>query len=321
MALGSGLAAQFGFVSETTYGTAVTVTKFLPLISETIEPMPERVESAGIVAGARVIKSSQWQQGFITISGDIQLELDQEGTGTLFRHMFGGVTSSATAGSATHTFTPGDLTGQSMTVQIGTPQVNGVVTPFTYAGVKVASWEIGIKADEIATLGLSVIAKSMTTGTALASATYITNSTKGLLAPASLVTMTISGTSVCVREMTIAGDNKLSDDRMCVGSTTIDEPLEAGLREYTGTVTMEFSNTSVFNQFMQGGEYAIQCNLLGGVPGSVNLTLNARFDGGTPHVDGPGLIVVDRPFKCIATSLTNDATAIQAVLTNSTTTI
>jgi hypothetical protein len=321
MPLGSGLAAQFGFVSETTYGTAVTVTKFLPLLNETLESQPERVESAGIVAGARVLKSEQWQPGFTKISGDVQLELYQQGTGTLFRHMFGSVTSSATAGNATHTFTPGDLTGQSMTVQIGRPQIGGVVTPSTYAGVKVASWELGVEPDKNITLGLSMIAKSETTGTALASATFLTNSTKAILPPAGIVTVSVSGSSYCVRKLTLAGDNGLADDRMCVGASTIDEPLEAGLREYTGTITMEFSNTAHYQQFLNGGEYPITVNLASGFTTGLFLTMNARFDGGTPNVTGPELIVYDRPFKCIATSLTNDATAIQAVLLNSQTTI
>lgn len=318
MALGSGLAAQFGFVSETTYGTAVTVTKFLPFLSDSLEPMPERVESEGIVAGARVIKSDQWSVGFTRIEGDIEMELMEQGAGTLFRHMFGSVTSSGTTAPFTHTFTPGDLTGQSMTVQIGRPQVNGVVTPDTYAGVKVASWEVAIAADENVTLGLSLVAKSNTTGTALASVTYVSGSARPFIATRSaLTTMSISGSTVCIREMRISGDNALSTDRICIGSTTIDEPLEAGLRVYEGTATMEFSNTSVYNQFLQGGEYGINIGLVTGANTVLNFIMNARFDGGTPNVDGPDLLVVDRPFKCIASSMTNDATAISAVLVNS----
>ncbi len=37
MAIGSGLGSQFGFVEESTYGTAVTVTRFLEIQKESIK--------------------------------------------------------------------------------------------------------------------------------------------------------------------------------------------------------------------------------------------------------------------------------------------
>lgn len=317
MALGSGLAAQFGFVSETTYGTAVTVNKFTPLVSESIVEEIPRIESAGIIAGKRILHTDQWAAGIPAIAGDIGLELWQQGTGTLFRHMFGSVTSSTTGGASTHTFSPGDLTGKSMTVQIGKPQVGGVVTPFTYAGVKVASWELAAVPNENVTLGLSVVAKSVTTGTALATATYVTGAASPFRSQGGLTTLSISGSSVCMRSLTINGDNGLDTERMCVGQNSIDEPLEAALRTYGGTATMEFSSTAQYQRFAQGREYPIVFGIAASGTATISITMNARFDGATPTVAGPGLIVVDMPFKCVATSLTDDSTAIRAVMTNS----
>lgn len=313
MALGSGLAAQFGFVSETTYGTAVTVNKFLPLVNESVRETIPRIESAGIIAGKRVIHSDQWGRGVSEISGDVGLELMQQGAGTIFRHMFGSVTTSTTGGVSTHTFSPGDLSGQSMTMQVGKPQVGGVVTPFTYAGVKVASWELAIIPNENITLGLSVVAKSVTTATALASATYLSPAVyRGGSAAVS-----ISGSAACVRSLRINGDNGLETGRMCVGQNTIDEPLESSPRVYGGTATIEFSSTALYERFAAGGEYPIVANLAASFTTLMGITMNARFDGTTPSVEGPGLLVVEMPFKCVATSLTDDSTAIRAVIQNS----
>ena len=321
MALGSGLAAQFGFVSETTYGTAVTVTKFVPLVSESIVEAIPRIESAGIIAGKRVLHSDQWDPGIPAIAGDVGLELYQQGVGTLFRHMFGSVTSSTTGGVGTHTFSPGDLTGQSMTVQVGRPQTNGVVTPFTYAGVKVASWEIGIVPGENVTLGLSVVAKTSTTGTALATATYLTGGARPFRPQGQgAAGVSISGASACVRALTINGDNGLDTERRCVGQNSIDEPLEASPRSYGGTATIEFSSTAQYQRFAQGGEYPITFSILATSTAAISVSMNARFDGTTPGVSGPGLVLVDYPFKCVATSLTNDATAISMTLINAQTT-
>jgi len=283
-----------------------------------MESDPIRKESKGIVAGARVIKSDQWNVGLVRVEGDVNLEVYEQGIGTLVRHMFGSVTSSTTGGVSTHTFTPGDLTGQSMTCQIGRPQVGGVVMPSTYAGVKVASWEVAFVADENATLGLSLIAKTETTGTALASVTYVTGGARPYIPTRSvLTTMSISGSTVNVRELRISGDNMLSKDRVVIGSGSIDEPLEAGLRVYEGTATMEFSSTAHYQQFLQGGEYGITIGLATGASSTLQFIMNARFDSGTPNVKDTDLLVYDRKFKCVATSMTNDATAITAVVVNS----
>lgn len=316
MALGSGLAAQFGFATETTYGTAVTVTKFAPLVDESLTEDIERIESKGIIAGKRVMHSDQWEAGVSKVGGDVGLELVQQGIGTLFRHMFGSVTSSTTGAVSTHTFSPGDLTGLSFTAQVGKPQVGGVVSPFTYAGCKVASWEIGVVPNENVTLGLSVVSKTVTTGTALATATYITHGARPFR-PTSGLTLSISGSSASVRELTLSGNNGLDPERIHIGNSSIDEPLETELREYGGSATIEFSTTAQYQRFAQGGEYPISFSLIASSTATISVTMNARFDGNTPTVDGPGLILVEYPFKCVATSLTDDSTAISATLINS----
>jgi Phage tail tube protein len=313
MALGSGLAAQIGVAAETTYGTGVTVTRFYPVVDESITLENERLVSAGIIAGARVLRSEQWTPGADAVGGDVGLELYQQHTALLFEHMFGSITSSITGGVATHTVTPGDLTGKSLTVQVGRPQVGGVVVPFTYAGVKVAEWELSCQTGEIVTLGLTVVAQSETTGTALAAATYGTGAGR----PYTFINgaLTVSGSSACVRGITISGNNQLTTERMCVGSQVISEPLENALREYTGTLSVEWSSTAQYQAFRNGLEVSVVLSLSAASTAQATITMNARYDGVTPNVGGPDIIVTEVPFVCVATS--TDATAIQAVLKNS----
>lgn len=163
MALKSGLAGQIGFVTETTVNVAKAPTLFLPLVDESITMDKERLESDAIIAGRRVIDSDQWNGGPITVGGDVGLELTNRGLGTLFRHMFGGKSTSG-SDPYTHTFTPGDLSGLSFTTQVGVPGVGGTVHPKTASGCKVASWEIACTAGEIATLGLSIVAQKLQAG-------------------------------------------------------------------------------------------------------------------------------------------------------------
>jgi len=164
MALKSGLAAQIGFADEVTPGVPVAPTLFVPLVSEGITHDRERLESEGIIAGRRTLHEDMWNGGNATISGSIGLELYNRSLTKLFKHMFGAV---ATVGSGpyTHTFTPGDLDDDSLTVQVGRPGVGGVVHPFTFAGCKVPSWELACSQGEIATLGIDVVAAKEQAGT------------------------------------------------------------------------------------------------------------------------------------------------------------
>lgn len=68
----TGIAAQIGYAIETTVGTPTTVTAFVPLVSESLTGERARLESAGIIAGRRVLSSNQWNGGDITVAGSVQ---------------------------------------------------------------------------------------------------------------------------------------------------------------------------------------------------------------------------------------------------------
>lgn len=312
MALKSGLAAQFGIKTETTWGTPVVVDRFYPVVSLSIAEQIARMESEGIIAGARVLRSAQWAAGNVDIEGDVGMELYQQGTGLLFRHMFGAVSTSG-AGPYTHTFTPGDLTDDHFTAQGGIPDVSGTVQPFTFAGCKVASWELAAQAGELLTLGLTVRGKSLATGTALASASFGTGA--GTPFTFKHAAVTIGGSAANVKGIRLAGDNGLDTDRRFIGSEYVAEPLEAALREYTGELDLEFESLTQMNLFRNGTENALVLTIDAGSAAKCVITTNVRYDGSTPELNGRGLTQLKVPVKCVGAS--TDAGAITAVLTNS----
>ena len=312
MALKSGLAAQVGLKTETTWGTAVTVDRFTPLISESMTEKIERLESAGIAPGARVLRSGQWAAGNVEVSGDLGFELYQQGMGLWFRHMFGAVSTSG-AGPYTHTFTPGDMSDDHFTLQIGKPDVAGTVQPFTYAGCKVTEWELAAKAGELVTLGVSVVGKDLATGTSLATASYGTGS--GLPFSFAHASVTVGGSAAYVKEITLKGSNGLAVDRRGIGSAYIKEPLEAELRAYEGEMVCEFESLTQMNLFRNGTENALVLTIDAGSAAKCVITTNVRYDGSTPEVQGRGVTELKVPFKCLGPS--TDAGAITAVLTNS----
>lgn len=375
---GTGIDAQIGYALESTVGTPVTVTAFLPLVSETLMQERARLESAGIIAGRTVLTSNQWNGGDITVSGSVQHELYNRGLGKLFTAMFGAVSTTG-AGPYTHTFTPGDLTGDALTVQVGRPATNGTVYPFTYAGMKVASWEIACSAGEIATLGLDLVGSreidyrtvtdgvttsgsaaitsasasfnasdignpisgsGIPSGTTIASVTSATAATLSANATASATgvtftlgialaaasypasikplkfnhaAVTLGGSSVNVKSLTVAGNNGLDDARRFLGNQRISEPLETALREYTGTLEVEFTDLTQYRRFVTGSEAALVASFTSGAD-SVTITSNVRIDGSTPQVAGREILTQSLPFKCVASS--TDSSAITVALVN-----
>lgn len=308
--MSTGIDAQWGFAPESTYGTAVTPTAFLPLNSESFKTQIARMESAGIIAGRRVLASNQWAPGDKMSSGDIETDLHNRGLGKLFTAMFGAVTTTGSGPTFTHTFTPGNLKGKSLTVQFGRPGVGGTVHPFTYAGVKVTSWEISCTAKEIAKLKISGAAKSETTATALAVASY----------PASIKPMhfnhgavSLGGSPVKVKSFTLVGDNALNVDRYFLGDDTMDEPLEEDLRTYSGTLDLEFVDLTQYNRYVSANEVALS---IGFTQGTDSLTFagNVRLDGEGPSVGDRSILTQSVGFKCVASGA--DSTALTATLVN-----
>lgn len=313
MSAPAGFAGQFGFKTEVTAGSAVTVDQFLPFNSEGLKQDIDRIDSKGIRAGRRTLAA--WAAGVKTIGGDVEMELPNRNFATWLKHMFGSVVTSG-AGPYTHTATPGDLTGKSLTVQVGKPDVSGTVQPFTYAGAKVASWEIGASVNEYAMLTLTLSAWTEVTATALATASY-----SSTLSPFTFVggALTIAGSGVStVRDFSISGDNKLATDRHRIGSATVKEQLEEGVREYAGTISADFESLTAYNRFVNGTEAALVLAFTSGSD-TLTITTNARFDGETPSV-GSADELLEQPLPFVCVSSTSDAAAVTCVLVNTETT-
>lgn len=307
MAAPAGIAGQFGFATETTAGTAVTVTQFLPIRpGANLGQEIERLDSEGIRAGRMV--TAAWKSAGRTISGTVESDLWNADVASLFKHMFG---AASTTGSSpyTHTFTPTDLTGLSFTAQLGRPDISGTVQPFTYAGCKVGAWTLSAEVGSICTMSLDLVGMTETTGTALATASYDSGLEPFCFTTASVK---IAGASVAtVRSFELTGDNALTD-RIRIGSATSKEYLANGFREYTGEIITDFESLTAYNRFVNGGEAALELKFDNGTD-SLTITSNVRFDGATPEL-GAELLEQSLPFKCV--SATNDASAITAVLIN-----
>lgn len=302
-----GAEAQIGWASESVVGTAVTVTKFLPFRSENIKQNIEYMDTQTLSSRLTLRKT---KAGRKSVEGGFTTELPNVTLATLLKHMMGTAAAPTGTGPYTHSFTPGATTALGLTVQVGRPATDGTVHPFTYAGCKVSEWTIAATVGEIATLEVSLIGMTETTGTALATAAYSSSWSPFVFTEAALTVA--GGASSNVREITISGNNQI-EARHRLGSATSKNPLGIGVREYAGTVVTDFDALTDYNRFVNGTEAALVATFTSGTD-VLTITQNVQFVGETPEVSGNELLAQNLPYRAL--SSTSDAAAITIGLVN-----
>jgi hypothetical protein len=199
----------------------------------------------------------------------------------------------------THTARPGDLDGKSLTVQVGRPFYTGTtVQPFTYAGGKVASWELSNSNDGNLMCTLSMDFATEDTATPLAAASYPTGietfSWVGGL-------VTIAGTQFDVMEASVSGDNALNTDRRYLRNNPAKkEQVESDYRSGEFSLTADFDSLTQRNRVASATAAGAVAQVVLSWTGktlagtttfpSLTVTLNGRFDGFEANVGGPEAI-------------------------------
>jgi hypothetical protein len=305
----SGIDAQLGYKEESTFGTYIAVDRFSEFLSESLKFEQERIESKGIRAGR--VMQSRWKSSIQRVTGSLELELTPGGSGRLLEACMGTVTT-AGAGPYTHTYDGGVLDGQSLSVQIGRPDIGGTVRAFSYTGMKVADWEIACSVGEIPTITMNMYGSGESTSESLETASYPSNDDPFVFTEASL---TVAGSEVCVKDVAVKGTNGLAINRhfICANGATPKEALESELRTVGGTFTADFTDLTQYGYFTAGTENALVLTFTSGAD-ILAITMNVRYDGETPSVSGAELLELSVPFMAI--SDTSDAAAFTTVLTN-----
>src|SRR5690606_37434896 len=263
MAYGSGLSGQVGFAEETTWGTPATVDRFLEHLEEELNMEPTWLDSEGIKAGQAYKRVTRTKQSRRTVSGSLSLEAADKGLGVLLKHALGQATSTQIASTTAYRqiHTPAPKTGLGLTFQVGRPQTDGTVKPFTYAGCKIVGWEFSCSDGELAQCSFDVDGQDMSTATALANAAYIAGT--GVFDFSEATTFKIGGTvsttsgvtsvsggvdvSTVVRGITLAGESGMAVERYGLGNAGVKEAqIENETPTLAGSLAGEFTDQSAF---------------------------------------------------------------------------
>lgn len=321
MAIGSGLSAQIGFAEEATVGTAVPVTRFLEFNSESLSWEPTFIEGVGLRAGTKHKRASRVVQSRVTAAGSVEMDFATRGMGLLVKHMLGSAGTATLLGSGAYrqVHQPGDFTGLSLTTQVGRPQTDGTVKPFTYNGCKVSGWEFSCSDGELATLSLDLDAWNETTATALATASYTAGSEVFHFAQASLfklggtastasgVVSVAGGTTVSsiVRGITVSGSTPMATERYGLGNAGVKkEQIENATPGITGTIETEFTNQAeIYDLFKANTTTALQLTFTGSLIGgayynTLDIIIPAlKFKTAPVNVDGPDIVSMNVDFE------------------------
>lgn len=314
MSVRSGLGAQIGVATETTYGTYVPPTRFFPFENESLALTKNYVKSAGLRAGRLSQASNLHRATTRTVGGDFSFEFFDQGMGVIFNQTHGETITptkieekSKLLYKQVHKIGLTDPFGKSMTVQVGRPDITGVVRAFSYVGCKVTEIKISVDAGGVAMMSVSVDGMDEKTGETLASATY--NATTLPYTFQQMVCNVGGAEAAFVRSINIAIQVGQNTERFNLGNAgTKDTPIVNALLGVTANATLEFSGLADHERYTKEQLKELVLNGTGAEPGSEakgdNFLANfkmatAKQVSSSPTVNGPDIITQDVSFECL----------------------
>lgn len=304
MALRSGLAAQLGFAAETTWSTYQTPDHFVEFVSESLKQNRTRTLAKGIRPNKTLARSQRFRTTKVDATGSVNLEVNSNTFGLLFKHMLGTAASTASGAGYKRTYTLGDPYGLGLTVQIGTIAIDSTVFVRSYTGCKITDWVLSTKIDEPLDLALTFDSFGEDTSKSLASASYASSTTSEVFF-ANDCALTIAGSTLKSYDFTLNGKNNQKVDRYYVGAQTKGEPILNAFRDLTGTITTDFNDLTIYNYFVNDvtatGSIVMTCtgqkSYDTGLSNKLVVTIPVvRYEGETPMITGPDLVRQTIPF-------------------------
>jgi len=286
---GLGDVAFLGIGEETTWGDAVSRTKFVRLISESLKlnagfNFPD-VGTHGHAQRAAVKLP-------VYVDGDVEVEMNFYGFGLLLKHLLGGTAIS----TDTKTFTPETALPVGLSLEIDRDK-----GAFVYKGCKINSASFSQARGELLKATVSVIGKGEDTSTATAD-TFPTD--RPILDD--YFAMELNDTAVLIQEWTMDIANSLSGgDRSDLGVLTIKEPVRTAKQVISGTFTAEFDDETVLDKWRARDDVKLELLYTGGkfdTDTAKTFSLNfvmptVKITAGAAPVSGIGPIIQSFAFQ------------------------
>ncbi len=284
----TGRGAYIGAGVESTYGTAVTITNWLPVISSSIVRTQVRQwkPHLGINGGATATRRSMYTERE-TVAGDVEAVVSFDDSSVLFASHALGAVSSSGSGPYAHTCTLGALpVGLTLEQALGEDE-DGADRSETFEGCKITRSGWSLAAGGLMTQRHTIIGE---TGAARGAAGAPTLATAAEPIDSSMAgTLAFNGRTYILTSMDLTLDNKLAE-RLKTGSKNTLEPQIGDFREVELACSVEYldDNPHIDHHASSGSDAVIT------LTGSGNHTLvitvhNAETVSETTTAGGPGI--------------------------------
>jgi hypothetical protein len=320
MGLGSGLSSQLGFSEESTYGTYVAPTKFIPVSQFEVKRRSYRSQGEGIRVGGLAPLGSLHGETHNDAMGSASFEVTNRGLGLLYQALMGGtdVTPSQLAATEAYeaTFSLGDTSGRSLTMQGGVPLATpgGDVNPFTLLGGKIMSMEFSCQVGELLKCSVEIDGASFTTGQTLATASFATGVRPFTFQQATVSAGTYdSETTVSgVKGFTLRISRPHDTERYYLGGgATKTEPALNAFSQIGGSLNLDYIDDTFVDHVANATAPSLVILFEGaadsagtGYEDTIRFTIpQVQITDGNPAVSGPGTVAASFNF-----SATDDGT-------------
>lgn len=308
------LDASIGFKKETTFGTAVTVDRFLEFTDESLDYDRSYYQGSGLRPGSRAARSGRRVLTRDGGAGDIGLEVPTKGIGTLLELLLGVGASALVSGSVyQQLFTPiGNDYLPSATIQKGIPRLGAnIVDAYTFRGAVCSSFEFSASSEDVLKLKTTWKTKDVDTSIVYATPSYpsafelfsfvgASLTLGGSVTPPTSTALATGGTSANnVRDFSLTVDNGLDGNGYNLGGGgKLTRPPAVGALEVKGKITAEYSAQTLRDAVRDQTPMALVINFIGlteisaGQPPTLQITLpDIRLEGELPKSNAGDVIV------------------------------
>ena len=317
--LASGLGSSVGFGVEGTFGTSVTPTNHIPVTSQSLVLDVEHMMSEGLVAGRAVQQAGRQVVNRKGASGSVEFDTLANGTGLLLRHMIGDeraystTKTTVTAGVYSYSFRPGSLmTSSSLTWQLGIADRGGTVRTGNIPGAVISEWEVSNEIDGLFTTSLEIAGRDwVPSASDITAVSYPTGTELFSFAGGAA---SVDATAAEIRSVSISCAHGLDLERYQIASSTLrSQPVQAAMREITGSVELEFgagpgtwATNSLMDKYRAGTVVALVATWTGStaIAGtylpSISFSIpKALITSATPTVEGPDMVMQTIEFMAL----------------------
>lgn len=292
MAVGSGLASSFGYITQTQYTTGLAVTKFVRHRSISLQKTATRVQGEGINSGQYGLPSTQFVETVTGATGSVAFDVQSKTMGGLMQTLMGGTSTAVQIGTSvayTHTHTLSDTFGDYLTVQAGLPQRGGTVSPATVVGAKITEMGFSCAVDGLLQATATLDGYSYNNSTALASVSYASgvNVFHGAQMTVKLGTYNSEAAVTGIRDASVTISRPHDAAAYYAGASvagTKSEPVLNGATTISGSFTVDFAGLSDFHERVRdNSSTALILEWVGPTLG----TSNEKFTIRVPHIVFP----------------------------------